>query len=296
MQKIVIIGSNGQLAHDLLVELQGKAEVVGLTHAEIDIVEHENTRIILSNLAPQVIINTAAYHRVDEMEDNIAKSFAVNADAIRNLALISRDLDAVFVHYSTDYVFGGDSTRQIPYSETDAPYPINVYGVSKLAGEYFARDLAPKHFVIRSSGLYGVAGSSGKGGNFIENMIGRARDGKTTKVVADQRLTPTFTIDLAQKTVALIQTDAYGLYHLTNTSDCSWYEFAETIYRHTAFPPEFGPTTTAEFGAKATRPPYSVLDNHNLRSIGLAEMRPWQEALQDYLGRKGYLAERGHDN
>lgn len=289
MKKVIIIGSNGQLAHDLAAQLSGKADVVGLTHADIDIVEHDQARDQLSRLAPEIIINTAAYHRVDEMEDHVAKSFAVNAEAIRNLAAISNDLDAVLVHYSTDYVFGGDAMRDTPYTEKDAPFPINVYGSSKLAGEYFVRSLAKKYFVIRSSGLYGVAGSSGKGGNFVENMIGRARDGKATKVVSDQKLTPTFTVDLAEKTIELIETDAYGLYHLTNTNDCTWYEFAEAIYKHTSFPPEFGATTTAAFGARATRPPYSVLDNHALREIGLSDMRPWQAALRDYLIRKAHI-------
>ncbi len=289
MSKIVLIGSNGQLAHDLIGALQDKAEVIGLTHNDIEITDHQQTCALLKELQPQTIINTAAYHRVDEMEDNITKAFAVNAEAIRNLALISREIDATLVHYSTDYVFGGDKTRQQPYIETDPPFPINVYGNSKLAGEFFVRDIAPKHFVIRSSGLYGIAGSSGKGGNFIETMIKRAKEGKPTKVVADQRLTPTSTADLAAKTVELLTTEAYGLYHITNSGDCTWFEFAQAIFEHTIYPPEFSATTTAEFGARATRPSYSVLDNYNLRAIGLEELRPWQEALQDYLIHKGHI-------
>lgn len=289
MQKIALIGSNGQLSYDLKRVYEGQADLVGFTRADLDITDHDHTRRILSELQPDVIINTAAYHRVDDMEDNVAMSYQVNAEAIRNLAYISRDLDVPLVHYSTDYVFGGEGIRDTPYVETDAPYPINVYGNSKLAGEYYVRDIATKYFVIRSSGLYGVAGSSGKGGNFIETMVNRAKDGKPTKVVADQTLTPTFTGDLAEKTYELLQTDAYGLYHISNTDSCNWHEFATAIFEQTQYPPEFGATTTAEFGARATRPPYSVLDNHNLRAAGIADMRPWQDALATYLALKGYV-------
>jgi dTDP-4-dehydrorhamnose reductase len=188
---------------------------------------------------------------------------------------------------STDYVFGGE--KRAPYTEDDAPNPLNVYGVSKLAGEYFVRALCPKHFIVRTSGLYGVAGSSGKGGNFVETMIRLAKEGKPIRVVTDQVLTPTYTRDLAHKIKELLQTEAYGVYHITNSGQCSWYEFAAKIFELLSLKPDFGPTTSAEFGAKAKRPAYSVLAHGRLAQLGLDDLRSWPEALAAYLEEKGLL-------
>jgi len=158
---------------------------------------------------------------------------------------------------STDYVFGGDETRTTPYLETDAPAPINVYGVSKLAGEHLVRYLLERHFIFRVTGLYGVAGSSGKGGNFVELMLRLAREGKDIRVVDDQRLTPTYTVDLAQQIAAVIETEHYGLYHATSQGDCTWYEFAAEIFRQSGLGPNLGRAKTGDFGEKATRPAYT---------------------------------------
>ena len=203
MRKVALIGANGQLGTDLMRELQKAHQVVPLTRKDLDICDHDRTREILTRLKPDVLINTAAYHRVDELEDQTDKAFQVNATAVRNLAKVCQDLGQVLVHISTDYVFGGDRSRAMSYREDDVPCPINVYGVSKLAGEYFVRDLCKHHFVVRSSGLYGVAGSSGKGGNFVELMLRLAGEGKPIRVVADQRLTPTYTLHLPGKSALL---------------------------------------------------------------------------------------------
>ena len=292
MQKIALIGANGQLGSDLVEAFASRnEELIKLTHANIEITDHTQTRQKLTNLAPSVVINTAAYHRVDEMEENIIRAFDINAAAVRNLAQICRDLDATLVHLSTDYVFGGDLSRNTPCPETTPPFPINVYGVSKLAGEYSVRSITPKHYVVRVSGLYGVAGSSGKGGNFVELMLRLAHEGKPIKVVNDQRLTPTSTHDLAQKIIELLDSDAYGLYHMTSTGDCTWYEFAGKIFELYGLSPDLSPTVTGSFGEKATRPAYSVLDNAALRSTGLTDMRHWHEALRDYLIKKGHIAQ-----
>ena len=292
MQKIALIGANGQLGSDLVEAFASRnEELIKLTHANIEITDHTQTRQKLTNLAPSVVINTAAYHRVDEMEENIIRAFDINAAAVRNLAQICRDLDATLVHLSTDYVFGGDLSRNTPCPETTPPFPINVYGVSKLAGEYSVRSITPKHYVVRVSGLYGVAGSSGKGGNFVELMLRLAHEGKPIKVVNDQRLTPTSTHDLAQKIIELLDSGAYGLYHMTSTGDCTWYEFAGKIFELCGLSPDLSPTATGSFGEKATRPAYSVLDNAALRSTGLTDMRHWHEALRDYLIKKGHIAQ-----
>lgn len=285
---IVIIGASGQLGSDLMRRLAGE-EVVPLTHRDLDVCDHGATRAALERLKPTVVINTAAYHRVDECEDNVERSFQVNGYAVRNLAEVCRDLNAVLVHLSTDYVFGGE--RHLPYGEEDRPMPLNVYGVSKLAGEHLLQATWDRHFIVRSSGLYGTAGASGKGGNFVETMVRLARDGRPIRVVDDQVLTPTFTEDLARKIGELIQTEAYGLYHVTNGGECSWYEFARTIFELLNLKPNLAATTTAAFGARARRPSYSVLRHSRLSALGLDDLRPWRDALREYLREKGYLGD-----
>ncbi|MBU0495893.1 MAG: dTDP-4-dehydrorhamnose reductase [Chloroflexi bacterium] len=281
--KIAVIGATGQLGHDLVKALTDE-QVIPLAHADVEICEAESVQAMMAQHRPQAVINLAAYHKVDECEGNPDRSFAVNALGVRSVALACREHGATLVHLSTDYVFDGHKGR--PYTEDDAPHPINVYGVSKLAGEYLVRYLCPQHFVVRSSGLYGVAGSSGKGGNFVELMLRLAREGKDIRVVDDQVLTPTYTVDLARAIARLIQTEHYGLYHITSAGACSWFQFAGQIFELAGVSPNLSPTTTGAFGAAATRPPHSVLENAALARIGLDDMRPWQEALAAYLAER----------
>jgi dTDP-4-dehydrorhamnose reductase len=288
MRSVVVIGANGQLGTDLCATLKQHSDVhlVELTEEHVNICHHAQTRQLLTDAKPYAVINTAAYHKVDEMEDNSGLAFEVNATAIQNLACICRDLDCALMHMSTDYVFGGDRTRTAPYTEDDPPHPQTVYGVSKLAGEYLMRHHCPRHFVVRGCGLYGIAGAMGKGGNFVETMIRLAKEGKSLKVVSDQRLTPTFTQDLAQKMIELLFSEKYGLYQISNSDNCTWFEFAEAIFEMTGLHPPLAPQTTAESGAKATRPGYSVFAHHALIRAGLKPLRPWREALRDYLQQK----------
>jgi dTDP-4-dehydrorhamnose reductase len=292
MRKVVLIGANGQLGHDLCGVIAGcsnRLDLIPLTHADIEITDRRSVEAMLDELKPQVVINTAAFHRVDDCEDQPGRTFAVNGEAVRGLAESCGARDILLVHMSTDYVFGGEDSRRVPYRETDAPFPINVYGVSKLAGEYFVRSLARRHVVVRTSGLYGTAGSSGKGGNFVELMVRLAREERPIRVVDDQRLSPTYTHDLAQKIVELIGSDGYGIYHVTSDGECSWYEFATAIFAACGLAPHVAAVPSAVFEARARRPAYSVLDKAALRHAGLAILRPWQDALADYLARKGYL-------
>jgi len=278
--KLMLIGANGQLGSDLVKVFEGE-DLISLTHQDVDICEPVGVRDTLRRHQPEVVINTAAYHKVDECEANMDKTFAVNVHGVRNLALACREYDCTLLHISTDYVFDGHKGE--PYVETDVPRPINVYGISKLAGEYFVRYILRRHFIVRSSGLYGLAGSSGKGGNFIELMLRLAREGKDIRVVNDQVLSPTYTVDLANQIKVLVETEHYGLYHATSHGQCSWYEFAGKIFELSGLEPNLSPTTTAEFGATATRPSYSVLRNGRLEQLGLDRMRPWEEGLADYL-------------
>lgn len=281
--KVAVLGANGQLGHDLIQALAAW-DCIPLTHADLDICDFTSTRKRLADVKPDIVINTAAFHRVDDCEEQPEKSFQINTYAVRNLAGLCAELDCGLVHLSTDYVFGGE--KNSPYTEDDAPNPLNVYGVSKLAGEYFVRALCPKHFVVRTTGLYGVAGSSGKGGNFVETMVRMAREGKSIRVVDDQVLTPTYTKDLAHAIERLAQTDAYGLYHITSSGQCSWYEFAARIFELLGLTPDFGPATTAGYGLKALRPAYSALAHHRLKQLGCDDLRPWSEALDAYLKEK----------
>jgi dTDP-4-dehydrorhamnose reductase len=252
---------------------------------------------------PAVIINTAGYVRVDDCEDEKDKAFSVNALGARNVAVVAQELGARLVQLSTDYVFGGEheptsefvgeglvpSRKRHPYTEFDVPAPLNTYGKSMLAGENFVRHLCHRHFIVRTSGLFGVAGSSGKRGNFVETVLKLARGRDELTVVNDQVLSPTSTRDLAQKIVQLISTECYGIFHITNKGYCSWYEFTKEIFKLAGVKALVIPISSGQYPQKARRPCYSVLDNYHLRLLGMDDMRPWQEALKDYLMEKGHV-------
>jgi dTDP-4-dehydrorhamnose reductase len=275
------LGARGQIGRDLCPRLAG--EVIPLTRDRADLTRRETLRAILGELRPQVVINCAAYNFVDKAEQEPDAAFAVNTWGVRELAVVCRDLDCILVHFSTDYVFGLDERRHTPYAEPDAPGPVSVYGLSKLAGEYLVRALCPKHFVIRTCGLYGVWGSGGKGGNFVETMLRVAGQGKPLRVVADQFCTPSYTVDVATAAAELIQTGRYGLYHLTNVGECSWYELARTIFQTAGVQTDLTPITSKDWPAPARRPGYSVLGMGAYQSLGLRPLRSWQEAVAAYL-------------
>ena len=278
--KVVIIGANGQLGSDLLLALRD-LEVIPVTRPAIDVTDLASVQTVLSQHRPDVVINTAAFHRVDDIEDDPWPAFRVNALGAYHMALACREIGAALVHFSTDYVFDGRKTS--PYVETDAPNPINAYGVSKLAGEHLVRYVLPHHYIIRTAGLFGVMGSSGKGGNFVETMIRLGREREVVRVVDDQVMCPTYTMDLATTVGQLIRTGRYGLYHITNTGACTWYTFARAIFEATGASARLEPTTTEAFGARADRPRYSVLAHTALLAAGLPDLRPWPEALAAYL-------------
>jgi dTDP-4-dehydrorhamnose reductase len=257
--------------------------VISLTRDRADLTCADTLRAALGDLRPQVVINCAAYNFVDKAEQEPDAAMAVNAWGVRELAVVCRDLDRVLVHFSTDYVFGLDESRRTPYAETDAPGPVSVYGLSKLAGEYTVRSLCPKHFVIRTCGLYGVWGSGGKGGNFVETMLRVAGQGKPLRVVADQVCTPSYTVDVATAAAALLQTGRYGLYHLTNSGSCSWHELARTIFATAGVAADLTPIASKDWPAPARRPAYSVLGMDAYRALGLPALPPWPDAVAAYL-------------
>ena len=282
--KAAIIGANGQLGADLWRVLSAqKISVLPLTHGVIDVSDSAQVERVLNSIRPDVVISTAAFHKVEECEKRPALSFAVNAEGPRNLALACRRQNAVLVHFSTDYVFDGAQRR--PYTESDFPRPLNVYGVSKLAGEHILRFTWERHFVIRTCGLYGVAGSSGKGGNFVETMLKKASEGTPIRVVDDQVLTPTFTGDLAEAVSQLIRTEAYGLYHVSAEGECSWHDFTRKIFELEKRTVDLKPVSTSEFPSPVQRPAYSVLRKQKLNGLGLS-MPAWADGLSRYLAAR----------
>jgi dTDP-4-dehydrorhamnose reductase len=285
--KAILIGANGQLGTDICSVWPADG-LVPLTIDDLDVTDRTRVFEVIEEHKPDLVLNTSAFHNVDVCELEPERAFAVNAIAVQHLADACVEHGAALLHMSTDYVFGGGAGRA--YAETDAPDPVNVYGASKAAGEHIIRQRLDQHYIVRSSGLFGVAGAAGKGGNFVETMLRLAREGKPIKVVDDQVLSPTFTPDLAAKLLELVQTGLYGTYHITGRGACSWYDFARAIFEECGLNPDVSPTTTASFGANALRPPYSVLSNDALARAGITMMRPWREALRDYLSRKGHVA------
>jgi dTDP-4-dehydrorhamnose reductase len=279
--KYAVLGANGQLGRDLCMRLSG--EVAALTRGQVDLTSPKTVRKLLGDLRPDIVINCAAFNYVDRAETEPEAAFATNAFGVRDLAAVCRDLDCTLVHFSTDYVFGLDQGRDTPFRETDPPGPVSVYGTSKLAGEYLLRSLCGKHFIIRTCGLYGVWGSGGKGGNFVETMLRLAQAGKPLRVVADQVCTPTYTVDLANAVIALLATKRYGLYHVTNGGSCTWFDFAQAIFECAKLQADLTPISSQEYGAPARRPAYSVLSADAYQRLGLSPLRPWPEALASYL-------------
>ena len=290
MQKIALIGANGQLSIDIRKVFDSSFfRITPLTHKDIEITNINNVKKVLKEINPDIIINTSAYHKVDEVEDNPEKAFLVNSIAQKNLAELCNSLNWTLVFLSTDYVFGLDEKRDTPYNEADEPGPINVYGVSKLAGENFTRYTCKKHFVIRVCGLFGSVGSSGKGSNFVELMIRLGKKKGEVSVVNDQILTPTYTKNVAENLNELLKTDNYDLYHMTSLGQCSWFEFASEIFNQMKMKVKCNPVNSNFFKTRAKRPEYSVLEKNNLNNINLNKMRGWKENLNLYLKEKGYL-------
>ena len=293
MRRVLLIGSTGQLGRELAARLAGPS-LTAVSHAELEITDAEATDRMLRDVRPEVILNTSAFHAVDRCEDEPERAFAVNAFAVRHLARRAAEHGSLLVHFSTDYVFGGDGRR--PYREDDAPQPRSAYATSKLAGEYFVRALAPRHLVVRSAGLFGGAGSAGKGGNFVAAILRRARAGETLRVVADQVTAPTYTHDLAATVAALVEraagdpSAAAGVVHATAAGECSWHEFARAIVADAGLDVAVAPISTAELGAPAPRPAYSVLENARLAALGIARPAPWRDGLRRYLAERGELA------
>jgi len=279
--RVAVIGANGQLGTDLVEVFRKEGfEVIPLTHTDLDVTVFESLKS-LKEIKPDVIVNTAAYVRVDDAEVYPEKAFAVNAIGALNVARVAEEIKAINVYISTDYVFDGEKGR--PYTEDDVPNPINVYGTSKLAGEIFTRNYSTKHYILRVASLYGKAGASGKGGNFVNWVIEKARKGEKLRIVDDQVMSPTHTLDVANTLAEFLRREPeYGVYHMVNEGQCSWYEFTKAIFEILGWDVEVEPIKSSELNRLAKRPRFSALENTKLHRIGL-RMPHWREGLEAFI-------------
>lgn len=283
--KVLVIGSTGQLGQDLLRVFGDQATGVG--HQDLDVTDGVGVASALRQLKPDWVLNTAAFHRVDDCEISPPLTFGVNALGASNVARAAAAVGAGVVFFSTDYVFSGRGRQKgCPYREEEAADPQTVYGASKLAGEHLVMQGNEKCLVLRSAGLYGCA-TSRKGWTFPELMIRKARAEGVVRVVTDQVLSPTFTDDLASRVRELIGRGASGLFHVVNAGECSWFEFARRVFELARIRVRLEPIETAQTQRRARRPSYSALTSARTDEVGLSPLRTWDEALGHYLRTLG---------
>lgn len=276
--KLLVTGASGQLGKEIVKQcsIMGH-EVTGVTHNQLDICNQQQVEGLFSVDHPDVVINCASYNQVDKCEEDLAYRIAyqVNVLGVQNLACAAQKYGKSLVHFSTDYVF--DGTKHTPLDETAKTNPLNRYGYTKLMGEKAALKHCEKSYIIRTAWLYG------DGSNFVKTMLRLAQERDTLAVVNDQHGTPTSTVDLSKVILALIETNAFGLYHATNEGSCTWFEFAKEIFERKGCCVNIKPITSEEYASKAIRPKYSVLYNANLARLGLNLFRDWHDALMEYL-------------
>jgi dTDP-4-dehydrorhamnose reductase len=275
--KILIAGAHGMLGTDLMEKMRPGHEVQGLGRGELDIRDADQCMRRVEGFRPDIVINAAAMTNVDGCELNVEEAFLVNSRGTENLAAAAAAFNSRLVYYSTDYVFDGKKAE--PYRESDTPNPQSVYGRSKFQGEEKARAMVPDHLILRTSWLFGCNGK-----NFIRTIVSAAREGEPLRVVNDQKGSPSFTRDLAAHTRAMLERGCRGTYHVTNRGSCSWYELAKTAVQWAGVKDaSIVPVTTPEFPRPARRPANSVLANERLDQEGFPPLRPWQDAVQDYI-------------
>ena len=289
MDCVAVVGSSGQLGHDLVEVLRAtdRYEVVALDHRRIECTDLNSVRAALLPLRARVIINCAAFVRVDDCEAQASEAFAVNALGALHVARAAAESGAKCVYISTDYVF--DGSKDSPYIESDVTAPINVYGASKLAGEQLVRQAAPHGLIVRVASLFGKTGARGKGGNFLETILAKARDGEPLKVVDDIVVSPTYARDASRAIAQLIAADAQGIVHAVNSGTCTWYEFAETAVKLCQFSVPIEAVSSLQFATPARRAKNSALVSARLLSEFRIAMPHWRDAVRAYLIEKGHL-------
>ena len=275
--KVLVTGVKGQLGYDVVKDLEKRGyQPIGVDRDEMDLMDNEAIRTFIMNLKPEAIIHCAAYTAVDKAEEEVETCYQINAEAVKVISECAKELDVKLIYISTDYVF--DGTKEGEYVETDLPNPINVYGASKLKGEQYVQTLLEKYYIVRISWVFGVNGN-----NFIKTMrrLGSERD--ELNIINDQVGSPTYTADLAPLLVDMMETDKYGIYHATNEGTCSWYEFANEIFKQSRIEVKTNPITTDQYPTAAKRPMNSRMSKAKLKANGFNLLPTWQEALAHYL-------------
>lgn len=283
--RILLIGATGQLGADLLRHNRGH-EIQAPGREELDVTRPDQVQAALARWQPHVLINCAAFHNVPLCEEQPETAFRINCIAVRDLATACRKADVRLITFSSDYVFGGD--KRTPYAEDDLPKPLQVYGITRLAGEHAALAAAPDYaVVIRTCGLYGESGARSKGGNFVDGRVADARAGKTIEMAMEQTIAPTSTTDLSKAVLSLAAHPSLraGIYHLVNEGQCTWYELTVAIVEILGLDAKVVPVDRAGLSGAMRRPLYSVLANRKARSLGIV-LPPWRDALKRYLERK----------
>ena len=275
--KVLVTGVKGQLGYDVVKDLKKRGhEPIGVDREEMDLMNNDAIREFIMNTRPEAIIHCAAYTAVDKAEEEVEVCYQVNAEATKVIAECAKELDITLIYISTDYVF--DGTKEGEYVETDVPNPINVYGASKLLGEQYVQQLLEKYYIVRISWVFGENGN-----NFIKTMrrLGSERD--ELNIIHDQVGSPTYTADLAPLLVDMMETNNYGIYHATNEGTCSWFEFANEIFKQSNIEVKTNPITTDQYPTAAKRPMNSRMSKDKLTEFGFALLPSWEEALNNYL-------------
>jgi dTDP-4-dehydrorhamnose reductase len=284
--KVAVIGANGQLGSDLVEAFSLSHEVQALTHSDIEVVDVDSVNKVLREINPDAVVNTSAFHNVPKCETEPITAFRVNVVGPLNLAKVCSETGITLVHFSTDYVF--DGMKRNPYVEDDTPNPLNVYGNTKLSGEYALRNYCSGYLLLRVSAIYGKVPCRAKGGNFVTTILKSAKEKPQVAVVQDEFTVPTPTEAIAANCVKLVEQRITGLYHMvSNGGGCSWYDFAEEIFRELKITTPLIPTTTDKFPSSVKRPLYSILDDLKLSSTGLNIMPSWREGIRAFL-QKNY--------
>jgi len=277
--KILLVGASGRLGRDLEPELAKRHEVIGCSSRDLDITQPELVRSAVANQRPDLVVLSAAWANVDRCQEDPDGAYRVNALGPWNVALACQAIGAGMVFISTDYVFGGE--KGSAYSEFDRTGPINTYGATKLAAERFVQHAVPKHYVVRASWFFGSHGDC-----FAKRVLRAAQSGEEIAVAVDQIGSPSYTVDLSRAISDLIESEQYGLFHLSNRGQCTWHEFAEQILRQARLPGKLKPVQMAELQRPAPRPKCTPLRHYCLELLGRDSVRPWQDALAEFVSKE----------
>lgn len=284
--KVILLGANSQLGYDIIRSMPTDIELIKMTRQDLDFSNVDHITQILNTLSFDIIINCVSYNRVDEAESNASEAFLINGLILKQLSEIALTKKACLIHFSSDYIFPGNTQQAL---QEESPLgPISVYGASKLFGESLLINSGCNYYLFRVASLFGLAGSSSKGTNFVETMIRLGKEKGTIKVINDVTMSPTSTYLIAKNMWRMIlQQVNYGIYHLVNSGEASWFEFAQQIIKSAKISAIIVPVPSHEYKTAALRPKYSVLDNKKAKNV-VGGLPHWSESLDQYMKEKGY--------